>query len=309
MHARPKSSAEILATAKRASQKEIQPRKPKTECSQLLKDRLSTIDFSHHTIPDIPLAGSSSSRPNNVHGLNSVQFKDPTTPLTLEAALEIREGSRDVMVDSEEIWDVVGDELPTSPVPFLLFNIFDLFFTLFETSATGSELESPTDSVSSSQSRQSLSERVQETLALLRGSCLSPFDLVLEILDEGKSEYSYHRTEFYKDGNEKLFKILNSIVSSGPGRSKLRTWMRQPVAVDLFGDVITQEISKVQKAELLPGIAAITPEFINNWSISPHRELAPCLLRVLSTVAQTTDAKEKNKIKKPNMVHSFLFHA
>ena len=80
--------------------------------------------------------------------------------------------------------------------------------------------------------------------------------------------------------------------------------MRRPVAVNLFGDVITQEINNVQKAELLPGIAAITPEFIKNWSISPHRELAPCLLHVLSTAAQTADAKEKNKIKKPDMVRS-----
>ena len=85
--------------------------------------------------------------------------------------------------------------------------------------------------------------------------------------------------------------------------------MRRPVAVDLFGEVITQEITKVQKAELLPGIAAITPEFIKRWTISTHRELAPCLFRVLSTVAQTTDAKEKNKIKKPDMVRSFFFHA
>ena len=105
-------------------------------------------------------------------------------------------------------------------------------FTLFETSV--SELESPTDSVSSTQSRMSFSERVHDTLALLRGRRLSPFDLVLEILDENKPEYSYHRTEFYKEGNEKLSRILDSIVSSGPGRSKLRTWMRQPVAVDLF---------------------------------------------------------------------------
>ena len=125
MHARPKSSAEILATAKRASQKEIQPRKPKTERSQLLKDRLSTINFSQHTIPDIPLAGSSSSRPTNIHGFNNVLFKDPTTPRTLGAALEIREGSRDDMV--EEILDVVDDELPTSRVPFLSSNIFNLF--------------------------------------------------------------------------------------------------------------------------------------------------------------------------------------
>jgi hypothetical protein len=94
-------------------------------------------------------------------------------------------------------------------------------FKLFETST--SELASPTDSVSSSQS---LSERVQGSLALPRGCRLSPFDLVLEIIDEDKPDHSYHRTEFYKEGNEKLSKILDAIASSGPGRSKLRTWMR-----------------------------------------------------------------------------------
>lgn len=149
-------------------------------------------------------------------------------------------------------------------------------FTLFETST--SELESPTDSVSSSQSRMLLSERVQDALALLRGCRLSPFDLILEILDEDKPDYSYHRTEFYKEGNEKLSKILDAIVSSGPGRSKLRTWMRRPVAVNLFGDVITQEINNVQKAELLPGIAAITPEFIKSCR-SSHQENVKLLNR------------------------------
>jgi hypothetical protein len=74
----------------------------------------------------------------------------------------------------------------------------------------------------------SLSERVQDTLAILRGRRLSPFDLILEILDEDKPEYSYHRTEFYKEGNEKLTKILDAILTSGPGKIKLRTWMRQP---------------------------------------------------------------------------------
>ena len=144
---------------------------------------------------------------------------------------------------------------------------------------SASELESPMDSVSSSQSRISLSECIQDTLALLRGCRLSPFDLILEILDEDKDEFSGHRKEFYKEGNEKLFKILDAIVSSGHGRSKLRTWIRQPAAVDLFSDVITQEMNIVQNTDLLPGIAAITPEFIKNWTISPHRELVPCLLR------------------------------
>jgi hypothetical protein len=142
----------------------------------------------------------------------------------------------------------------------------------------------------------SLSERVQDTLTILRGRRLSPFDLILEILDDDKPEYSYHRTEFYKEGNEKLAKILDAILSSGPGKIKLRTWMQRPATFDIFRDVITQEMNNVQKAELLPGIAAITPEFINNWTILPPRELAPCLLHILSTAAQTAVAKEKNKI-------------
>ena len=84
--------------------------------------------------------------------------------------------------------------------------------------------------------------------------------------------------------------------------------MRQQAAVDLFCDVITQEMNNVQKADLLSGITAITPEFIKNWTISSHRELVPCLLRVLSTAAQTAVAKEKNKIKEPDMVlYSLIF--
>jgi hypothetical protein len=83
--------------------------------------------------------------------------------------------------------------------------------------------------------------------------------------------------------------------------------MQRPATFDIFRDVITQEMNNVQKAELLPGIAAITPEFINNWTILPPRELAPCLLHILSTAAQTAVAKEKNKIKEPDMVCSSDF--
>ena len=52
------------------------------------------------------------------------------------------------------------------------------------------------------------------------------------------------------------------------------------------------------------GSQLLPPEFIKNWTISPHRELAPFLLNVLFTAAQTTIAKEKNKIKEPDMVCS-----
>ena len=63
------------------------------------------------------------------------------------------------------------------------------------------------DSVLSSQSHghMSLSERVRDTLVLLRGCHLSPFDLVLEILDEEKPEYSCYPT---KKGTKNYTKSL-----------------------------------------------------------------------------------------------------
>ena len=72
--------------------------------------------------------------------------------------------------------------------------------------------------------------------------------------------------------------------------------------VDLFCDVATEEMSAVQKAELLPGLTAVTPEFIQNWTVSTHQVLAPCIQLILLAAAQTSTAKEKNKKKNPDLV-------
>ena len=179
----------------------------------------------------------------------------------------------------------------------MIWNIFHIISVI-----KASEPESPVDSISSSQTRISLSERIQDALALLRGRRLSPFDLILEILDENKPQYSCYRTEFYKEGNEKLSLILDAILASTPGKRKLRTWIQQPATLDLICDVVTEEMNGVQKADLLHGIADVTPEFIKNWTVSAHWELAPCLLRIISTAAETATAKEKNKKKNPQTV-------
>jgi hypothetical protein len=126
MHSLPKSSAEILALAKRVSQTEIRPRKFKSERSRPFKDKVSTLSFSAsgNTTSDIPSTESSSSRPANIHGLNIVQFKDPTTPQTLEAALEIKDGRLGDVMEEE---DLVGDELPITWVFLICFNIHNSF--------------------------------------------------------------------------------------------------------------------------------------------------------------------------------------
>ena len=170
MHSLPKLSAEILALAKQVSQTEIWSRKSKSELNQPFKDKVSTFNFSGNATADIPSTDSSSSRPANIHGLNIIQFKDPTTPQTLawEAALEIKDG-RDVMrlmPVVEEIRDIVGDELPVTWVFLICSNIHNLFET------SSSELDSPTDSILSSQSRMSLSDVFRTRWQFYEVSCI-----------------------------------------------------------------------------------------------------------------------------------------
>ena len=90
------------------------------------------------------------------------------------------------------------------------------------------EFGSPIDS---SQTRTSHSTHIQNVLSLLHNSRLSPFDLILEILDENKSEYTSHRQKFYKEDNHKLEKILNTILANDSGKTKLRKWIQQPTGL------------------------------------------------------------------------------
>jgi hypothetical protein len=83
-------------------------------------------------------------------------------------------------------------------------------------------------------------------------------------------QYTQHRFEFYKEGNQKLFKILNVVLANDAGKRKLRAWIRQTAALELVCDVVSEEMTCIQKEDSLHGIAAITPEFIKTWTIPQH---------------------------------------
>ncbi|KAF8872668.1 hypothetical protein CPB84DRAFT_1799050 [Gymnopilus junonius] len=142
-----------------------------------------------------------------------------------------------------------------------------------------------------------LISRIDEVLKLLRKGRQSPLTF--------KPQYSAYRTEFYKDDNQKLFKILDSI-SASDGKRKLRSWMQRPDALDLVCEIIGDEMDAVKKVEQLPGLAAITPEFIESWTISDSQELAPSITRILLAVAETPSAKEKNVLKSPVAVCNIM---
>jgi len=199
MATQPKSSAEILAAAKRVTKKQTKPQKPRTEPNLPFKNQLSTIKFSPEpntlstAIPE--LISSGWPRKSDIDSTRNIAFE------ALEAAVEIEDVRMDV--DQEDTEDLFNDK----PLQYTwvmsftsyLCNIFHIFSEI-----SCSEPDSPVDNLSNSQMGLSLLQCIQDALALLCGRRLSPFDLILEVLDENKPQYSYHRTEFYKDGNEKL---------------------------------------------------------------------------------------------------------
>jgi hypothetical protein len=71
----------------------------------------------------------------------------------------------------------------------------------------------------------SRSQRFEDVLDILREGRLSPFDLMVELLDESNLKYWAYRNELYKEENKKLREILDLIFSNAPGKEKLNEWM------------------------------------------------------------------------------------
>lgn len=186
----------------------------------------------------------------------------------------------------------------------MIYSIFIIQLLSTPASELESILDAESDSDASSRPRKirTHSDRIEEVLALLRGARQGPFDLVLEILDEDKPEYVHHRAKFYGDNNTKLFELLDIVAANAYGRNKIRTWLKQSQALKLICDIVSEEMNAVQKADQLPGIAAVDLEFLNNWAVSSDHEVAPCLFKILRSAAQTTRAQEQNKIKTPDVV-------
>lgn len=164
-----------------------------------------------------------------------------------------------------------------------------------------SSLSDPSVTRAPRASRMSREDRITSAIATLKGRRLSPFDLIIEILDNDNAEYHGYRTELYKPGNSKLSKILDSILGTDSGKQKLRSWM-QPHALEIVSEVIDEEMDAISQKDILPGVSAITPDFIKSWTVADVSERAPFLTAVLIRASQTSLAKEKNKIKHPEAV-------
>jgi len=112
-------------------------------------------------------------------------------------------------------------------------------------------------------------ERIQEVLKLLRDGNLSPFNVVLKVLDERKPAYFGYRNELYKESNKKLSLILDCILAAAAdaGKRKLWSWMR-PHALAIVCEMIDEEMYTVTKEDRLSGLSDMTPDFIKSWTVA-----------------------------------------
>lgn len=129
------------------------------------------------------------------------------------------------------------------------------------------------------------SQHIEEVLQTLRDNWLSPFDLILDILNDSNPNYSQYRNELYKKENKKLGQIFDHICANAAGQVKFNELIL-PRAVELVCTTISDEMEIVKDMERLPGLSEITPEFIVGWNVSGHQEAAPALSRLLVAAAE-----------------------
>ena len=111
---------------------------------------------------------------------------------------------------------------------------------------------------------------------------------MIELLDDSNLKYWAYRNELYKEENKKLNVILDLIFLKAPlaGKEKMTEWML-PHALEVICRKVSNEMDVMQEVEKLPGLDAITPEFIETWRISGQQEKAPYLFGILLAAAET----------------------
>ncbi|KAJ7847320.1 hypothetical protein B0H14DRAFT_2583603 [Mycena olivaceomarginata] len=110
--------------------------------------------------------------------------------------------------------------------------------------------------------------------------------------------YECYRGNLYRDDSPKLAELLERMMMHHKGRQKLFECMR-PTLEEFACAIVADEMGARRRDTMLPGIAAVTTEFIEKWHLEEDVDSTPLLARILTTAAQTERAKTHNKIKKP----------
>ncbi|KAJ7934103.1 hypothetical protein B0H13DRAFT_1855580 [Mycena leptocephala] len=120
----------------------------------------------------------------------------------------------------------------------------------------------------------------------------------LHVLDPDDISYDRYRGKPYRDDNTKLASLIEIIMSDEKGKEKFSRCM-EPYVLDLASETVAEQMETRRKNSILPGIEAVTPAFMENWTLDEQVDHSPFLTQILETAAQTERAKRYNKKKKP----------
>ena len=102
-------------------------------------------------------------------------------------------------------------------------------------------------------------------LKILCNAHLSPFDLLLHILDPSNSECEFYRACFYKD-DEKFRKLVDHITGHHLGQEKFK---QLPHVFDAVCPSVSTEMDLLTNMEGTPrSIKELTPDILHNWSLN-----------------------------------------
>jgi hypothetical protein len=147
-----------------------------------------------------------------------------------------------------------------------------------------------------------MAAKVSEALSWLSGAGVSPFELLLHLLDEGNDMYRPYRAELFKETNKRLFAILDLISGSKDGRKKLQEWLKSPAGTAVVGKAIHDEMDGLREEHHLKGVADISPEYIMDQQPATFADNAPFMISLLRAAAQSERQAAINTKKSPERV-------
>ncbi|KAJ7728308.1 hypothetical protein B0H14DRAFT_2640736 [Mycena olivaceomarginata] len=98
--------------------------------------------------------------------------------------------------------------------------------------------------------------------------------------------------------SSKLMQLVDMIMADRAGHSKLLECMR-PHLEEFACETVADEMATRRRNSIVSGIAVVTPDFIEKWSLDEEVDHSPFLTSILIAAAQTERAKIENKIKNP----------
>ncbi|KAJ7667335.1 hypothetical protein B0H17DRAFT_1142824 [Mycena rosella] len=150
----------------------------------------------------------------------------------------------------------------------------------------------------------SKTSKIDAVLQLLRDARLSPFDIIMHILDPSSgSKYRDYRSALYKDDVYRIQALLDTLLLDERSARIFTEWVK-PHAVDVVCDSMAEEMTVLTRAlGTAPSVKALTPAYLRGWSLEkcvagPAKSIAPTVVRALHTCLNTKEGLAKNKKKK-----------